>query len=188
MVSAMRSPLALVTLACMFGFGLGTASAQAVGQAVTRPTASQVQVILSQYEEAPTAEQLRRMGPDTLRVLISLYDEERTPAYVRLRVLSAVRHYATPATRTFLLAVLRLPNQSDLHQRQALLSLASAFGDGARVEIARSLSSQHPVVREAAGRALRRIGTAAARRLIVEHGARERDPGVRRTFNEELRR
>ena len=188
MVSAMRSPLALFTLASVLGFGFGSASAQVTDSSVTRPTSPQVQAILSQYEGAPTAEQLRAMGPDTLRVLISLYDNAQTPAYVRLRVLSAVRHYPTPATRTFLLAVLRVPNQSDLHQRQALLSLGRAFGDAARAEISRSLSSRHPVVREAAGRALHRIGTPAAQRLIVEHSARERDPAVRRTFNEELRR
>ena len=188
MVSAMRSPLALITLASMVSIGLGSASAQVTDSSLTQPTSPQVQAILSQYEGAPTAEQLRAMGPDTLRVLISLYDSAQAPAYVRLRVLSAVRHFPTPATRAFLLAVLRVPNQSDLHQRQALLSLGSAFGDAARVDISRSLSSQHPVVREAAGRALHRIGTRAARRMIVEHSARERDPAVRRTFNEELRR
>ncbi len=187
MVPLMRSPLPIITLLAVVGFASGPASAQQAPAPDTQPTAPQLQAALSHYESSPTADQLRAMGPDTLRVLVALYNQAQTPAFVRLRVLSAVRHFPTPATRTFLLAVLRTPNQSDLHQRQALLSLARAFGDSARQDIAPALRSTHPVVREAAGRALHRIGTPAARRLIVEHRARESDPAVRRTFMQELR-
>lgn len=139
----------------------------------TPPSRHQVRQLLSGFEETPGAATWRALGPETLGVLVALYDDASAPPYVRLRAVHAVSFYPSEATRTFLLAVARAPRQSDLFVRQSLLSLARAFGPRAVEDIRPFLDSPEPIVREGAALGLGRIGTEAARealrrRLVVE--------------------
>lgn len=170
-----------LTLALLLG-ALG-APAAAGAQA---PTAQQVRELLSGYEYVPSGEDLRALGPDTLRVLIELYAAPDAPPWVRLRAIAAVGHYPEPATRTFLLAVARAEGQSDLLVREAVLALGRAFGEHAIADVRPFLSHREPVVREAAGMALGRIATPRAVDLLRARIVAERDPGVRRALDRSL--
>lgn len=167
---------------------LAASSAPASAQATPAPSRDGVRQILSAYEGGPTAAEWRAMGPQTLAVLVSLYDDSSQPAYVRLRVLSAVASFPTPATRTFLLAATRAPGQSDLFVREAVLSLGRAFGAGALDDVTPFLGSRETVVREAAARSLALIGTPAAREALRRRLVLEPDATVRATLETALRR
>ncbi len=152
------------------------------------PARAQVRELLSGFEETPGAETWGALGPETLGVLVDLYADAREAPYVRLRAVHAAGFYPSPAARTFLLAVARAPGQSDLFVRQAVLTLARAFGPAAVDDVRPFLASEHPVVREAAATGLGRIGTPEARealrrRLVVEGAA-----PVRETIERALRR
>jgi HEAT repeat protein len=153
----------------------------------TPPSKAQVRQLLSGYEDVPGAETWRRLGPETLAVLVSLYDDPEEAPYVRLRAVSVVSHYPTPATRTFLLAVARAPRQSDLFVREAVLSLGAAFGPRAVDDIRPFLASRHVVVREGATLALSRVGTDAAREALRARLAVEPAPHVREAIARGLR-
>lgn len=157
------------------------------GQAAADPPGkAQVRQLLSGFEAMPAAESWRALGPETLAVLVSLYDDPSEPAYVRLRAVRAVSFYPVAATRTFLLAVTRVPGQGDLFVREAVLSLARAFGRRAVDDVRSFLSSPEPTVREAAAMGLGRIGTERARDALRRRLAIEGAEHVRRTIQRAL--
>jgi hypothetical protein len=132
----------------------------------TPPTKEQLRVALSGYEDMPPAAYWQGLGDEAVPVLAEMYNDPTMPAYVRYRTVYAVAHYPIEATRTFLLAVARLPDQSDLHVRAALVSLARAFGERAIDDVRPFLEHREPVVREGAIQALDRIGTPRAVGLL----------------------
>lgn len=152
------------------------------------PSRDSIRQLLTAYEGGPSAAEWRAMGPETLTVLVSLYNDSAQPAYVRLRVLSAVASFPTPATRTFLLAATRAPGQSDLFVREAVLSLGRAFGAAALDDVTPFLGSGDTVVREAAARSLGLIGTPAARDALRRRLVLEPDATVRQTLQSALSR
>jgi HEAT repeat protein len=152
------------------------------------PTADQLTHALSHFERTATAEELRSLGPNTLQRLMQLYQATNSPGYVKLRALGALRHFPAPATRSFLVAVLEVPGQVDLHKRHALLSLAHAFGATARDEIRPYLNDPEPVVREAAGRALAHLGDTLSLRDIAQRVSQENNRYVRETLESLLNR
>lgn len=158
----------------------GAVSAQAPSQARVRQP-------LSGFEETPGAATWHALGPRTLGVLIDLYEDASVPPYVRLRVVHAVSFYPSAATRTFLRAVASAPRQSDLFVRQALLSLARAFGPRAVDDVAPYLEHAEPVVREGAVRALGRIGTPEAREALRRRLPVEPLAYIRHTIERTLR-
>src|SRR5687768_4239393 len=78
------------------------------------PSRERVRSMLMGYEQIPSHDQWRALGPETLAVLISLYDDQNQPPFVRLRAVGATAAFPTAATRTFLLAVARADGQGDL--------------------------------------------------------------------------
>jgi HEAT repeat protein len=154
----------------------------------TPPSKERVRMMLSGFEDVPSAAHFRALGPETLPVLIELYRDRSQPPFVRLRSVHAVGHFPTPATRTFLLAVARAPGQSDLFIREAVLALGRAFGERALSDVRPFLESPEPVVREGAALAIGRVGSPAAlellRRRLVTEGAEH----VRETIQRQIRR
>ncbi|MEO0326177.1 MAG: HEAT repeat domain-containing protein [Myxococcota bacterium] len=142
------------------------------------PAPEVVRAMLSGYESVPSLAEWRRLGPETLRVLVALYEAPDTAPYVRLRAVAATAAFPTTATRTFLLRVASGAS-SDLIAREAVLTLGRAFGDGARGELAPFLSHRLPLIREAAARALGRIGTPGCRALLEVRLETEGHPAVR---------
>ena len=144
-------------LALVLGFAIVTPTAWA-----DPPTRTQVRQLLSGFETVPGADAWSRLGPQTLGVLVALYDDTSERPFIRLRAVSVAAYYPSPAARTFLLGVARAPRQGDLFVREAVLALGRAFGPRAVGDLRPFLASPMPVVREATVTALTRIGTRPA--------------------------
>ena len=162
-------------------------TAVALPASATPPTKEQLRQMFSGFEDTPSAAQVRALGPETLGVLIELYNDRSMPPYVRLRAVHAVGHFPTRATRTFLLAVARARGQSDLFVREAVLSLGRAFGERAVDDVRPFLANSEPVVREGAAMALGRIGSAPARDALRRRLTTEGAAHVRETISRQLR-
>lgn len=166
----------------VFGLALfGTTSVSA-----EPPNKEHVRQLLMGYETVPTAQAWRAMGPDTIAVLVDLYNDAVQPGFVRLRAVGAVGSYDTPAARTFLLAVAHTSHQSDLFIREAVLAMQRAFGARAVADIEPFLANEFPVVREASVRALAKINTPRARRLLRQRQRVEADATVQTALSRAL--
>ncbi len=135
--------------------------------------------LLSGIEDVPTDAQWRRLGDGSLPVLIELYNDSSEAPFVRLRAVGAVGAFPRAAVRTFLLAVARVDGQNDLFVREAVVTLARAFGTEAASDLLPFLDHDEPVVREATARALggmraTRVSRALRARLRVERAAEVR--------------
>jgi HEAT repeat protein len=153
-----------------------------------QPSVDRVRSLLSGYEHQPGPEQLRALGPDTLQVLISLYEDRGEPTYIRLRAVSAAAHFASTPARAFLRRVAREPGQGDLFVRQAVMGLAQGFGVAALDEVSGFLRHDEPLVRRAAATCLGRMGTTESTRRLRRHLDTEHDPVVRRVVHRMLQR
>jgi HEAT repeat protein len=138
------------------------------------PSKAELSQLLSGYEDVPPASAWQAWGPETLAVLVELYQDTGEPPFVRIRAVSAAAHYPTPAARTFLLAVARAPRQSDLFVREAIVSLGRAFGPRAVDDVRPFLRHAEPVVREGAVVALAQIHTPRALEALRSHLPEER--------------
>lgn len=158
-----------------------------VGASAQAPSRERVRAMLSGIEEVPTDADWRRLGDATLPVLIELYTDRSEAPYVRLRAVGATGAFPREATRTFLLAVANAEGQSDLFVREAVHALARAFGPRAVGDVRGFLGHPEPVVREAAARALGRIGGAEATQALRARLGVERDAVVRESIETALR-
>lgn len=141
-------------------------------------TVERVRGMLSGIDTVPSDADWARLGPDAVPVLVALYDDPATPFFVRVRAVSAVAHYPTPAARAFLDAVARAPGQSVVVVRRALIALAVAFGAQAFESVRPFLRHPDPALRRVAVEQLARMDSARARSALAAHAARESDPGV----------
>jgi len=137
------------------------------------PPRETVVAMLSTIEEGPGADAWRRLGPETLGVLVDLYGDGAQPRFVRRRAVAAAAYFPGPAAKTFLLAVARAPGQHDLTARTAILALGRAFGHRVVPELAGFLSHADPDVREGAVIALVRVNTPRARAALDAHRTAE---------------
>lgn len=172
-------PAAVVIVLCALAPRL--VSAQAA------PSHERVREMLSGIEDVPSDADWRRLGDGVLPVLIDLSDDTSQPPYVRLRAVGATGAFPRAAVRVFLLAVARVEGQSDLLVREALVTLARAFGSAAVGDLVPFLRHDEVVVRDAAARSLGTIGGSAATRALHERLRVERDDTVRRTIERALR-
>jgi HEAT repeat protein len=152
------------------------------------PDLAQVRELLSGYEGGPAESTWRALGPETLGVLITLYDAQGEAPFVRQRAVAAAAYYPSPAARTFLRAVLVTPGQSDLFIRTAVDALARAFGAAAWDEVQPYLAHPAVTVRMGAVRAAVRIGTPAARNALRARLRAEQDAEVREALSAALAR
>lgn len=151
----------------------GRAEAQASEQTVRR-------VLEQGVESPPTARQLNELGAGVERALIAVWRDETAPQYVRMRALSALRHYRSAETRRFLRALIRAPRQRPLVVRRALQSLAMAQGSGARTDLIDALRHPAAMVRRVAVHHLARLPGPKARAALKLHLKREPSAAVRR--------
>jgi len=161
--------------------------APALASAQAAPSREQVRAMLSGIEDTPTETDWRRLGDGALPVLIDLYTDRTAPGFVRLRAVGATAAFPRAATRTFLLAVANAEGQSDLFVREAVNALARGFGQAASADVARFLGHRAPVVREAAARALGRMGGDGATRALRLRLGDESDVVVRESIQRALR-
>ena len=152
------------------------------------PTSDTVRAMLSSFEQGPSPIQWRAMGPETVEVLIGLYNDPNEPGFVRMRAVAATANFPIPATRAFLLEVAIAPGQGDLFIRQAVSSLGRAFGDRALQDVRPFLAHRDYVVREAAVRALGAMRAPVARELLQARMSIENEDAVRSALVEVLAR
>ncbi len=177
------------SLSALLGLAVALASSlvAAPAEAQAGPTRASVRQLLSGIEDVPTDADWRRVGDRALPLLIELYNDPREAPYVRLRAVGATAAFPVPAVRTFLRAVARAPEQSDLFVAEAVEALARGFGAAAVPDVAAFLGHEEPVVREAAARALARVGGDDARRALRERLRVEPLDYVRETLTRALR-
>jgi HEAT repeat protein len=178
-LSTSRAVLALAAVVLASGVFVSSATA-------TPPGRDQVRPLLMSYEQMPPAERWQALGPETLGVLVALYNDPSEPAFVRIRAVHAAGHFAIPATRTFLLAVARAEGQGDLFVREAVMALGRAFGEASVPDVRPFLSHQHTTVREGAVLSLRRVGSARALDALRARRSIERAPHVREAIERAL--
>ncbi|MBX3247892.1 MAG: HEAT repeat domain-containing protein [Myxococcales bacterium] len=161
-------------------FILAAAAASSVSPALAQATLTveRMRGMLSGIDTVPSDATWARLGPEAVEVLIAVYEDPATPFFVRLRAVSALAHYPTPAARTFLERVARAPDQSVLVVRRALVALGEAFGDGAFESVRPFLRHPDAAIRRAAVELLVRMDSGRARSTLAAHAARESDPGV----------
>lgn len=152
------------------------------------PDLARVREMLSGYEGGPPASVWRELGPETLPVLIALYDSTQEAPFVRQRAVAAAAFYPSPATRTFLHAVLATPGQHEIYLRTAVDALARAFGAGAWDEVRPYLAHDIVTVRMGAVRAASRINTPAVRAALRARLGSEQEAEVRDAINAALAR
>ncbi|MCA9606340.1 MAG: HEAT repeat domain-containing protein [Myxococcales bacterium] len=157
------------------------ASAQAA------PSRERVREMLSGIEHTPSDADWQRLGDGVLPVLMELYQHTDEAPYVRMRAVGAVGAFPRPAVRTFLLAVARAEGQNDLMVREAVVTLARAFGPDAVGDLRPFLAHDEVVVREATARALGRVGTRDATAALRQRLSVERDVVVREAIEAALR-
>lgn len=158
-----------------------------LASAQTAPSRERVRELLSGIEHTPSDADWQRIGEGALPILIELSQSPSEAPYVRLRAVGATGAFPRPAVRTFLLAVARVEGQSDLMVREAVVTLARAFGASAVADVAPFLAHEEPVVREATARALGRIRTPAAASALRARLPEERDGVVRDAIQTALR-
>jgi len=150
------------------------------------PDIARVREMLSGYESAPPETAWRALGPEALPVLIALYDSTQEAPFVRQRAVAAAAYYPSPATRTFLHAVLVAPGQSEALVRTAVDALARAFGAAAWDEVRPYLAHGAVTVRMGAVRAASRIDTPAVRAVLRQRLRVEQEAEVRNAINAAL--
>lgn len=146
--------------------------------------------LLSAYEGVNDPAIWRGLGPEseTLAQLVALYNDGDQPGFVRLRAVGAAAHFPSPAARTFFRAVASQAGQGDLFVRQAVASMARAFGDAALEDVEPYLAHRETIVRETAAQALGAMRIARARTLLESRLRIERDQVVRTALSRALRR
>jgi len=159
-----------VALAGLLGGAIGLLPGTAGAEPPPRGT---VLAMLSTIERGPEADAWRRLGPETVGVLVDVYQDPSVPRILRRRAVEAAAHFPGPATKTFLLAVAQAPGQHDLVLRTALLALGRAFGAGVVPELAEFLGHRDRDVREGAIMALAQVNTPPARAALIAHRDRE---------------
>ena len=134
---------------------------------------------LSSYDRGPGASFWQQLDPDTIDVLVRLYDDDDQPPFIRLRAVVVARHFPSSTARTFLLRVARAPNQPGLMVREAVRSLSVAFGARASVDIQGFVGHRDRSVREAAVQALLTHRTTQGMNRLRERLAHETDVVLR---------
>lgn len=151
---------------------------RSLAQTGAPPTRESLVSMLSGFEDTPTLAEIRALGEAAVPLLVAIHDDPSVIAPVRLRAVEAVGAFTTPAARRFLLRVLADPSEPTAVVREAIEALASAAGPEAVSPIGAFLASDDRGVRERAIEALGTIDTAAARRLLAAHVAREHDAAL----------
>jgi hypothetical protein len=178
-LSALALPVLLVSAALLIAPRLAHA---------TPPDVTRVREMLSSYEAGPPESAWRALGPETLPVLIALYDSAQEAPFVRQRAVAASAYYPSAATRLFLRAVLATPGQHEIYLRTAVDALARAFGADAWDEVRPYLAHEVVTVRMGAVRAATRINTPAVRAVLRQRLQVEADAEVRAALTAALAR
>jgi HEAT repeat protein len=143
------------------------------------PTRASIEHMLSGFEDTPTLAQFHALGDGAVPLLAEIHDDASVMQPVRLRAVTAVGAFTTDAAHTFLLRVMRDPNEPAMVVREAIRALARSQGAESVPVIAPFLTNTSRAVRESAIESLGSIGTTAALHQLSRHRAHEHDAALR---------
>ena len=116
--------------------------------------------------EVPSSKQWSDFGPETLNLLVRVYDNADSPTYARIRAVNAAGHYHTEQSRSFLRRVLQTPSQKPVVTRHAISAIERAFGADSLGDIQPMLSSADMSVRQAAAVSIAKMKSTGAEKTL----------------------
>lgn len=145
-----------------------------------------VDALLSGYERVPTEEDWKRLGPDALGVLEQIYNDPAALPSRRTRAVASMAQVDNPEAVSRLKAIVGDSAADPQYRSTAALALAYRTGEKSLPEVQPLLDHQDPRLRDAAARALGRVGTEDARKFLEERLGKEEDPAVREAIQQSL--
>ena len=164
-------------------------TAQAQVPPVADPTVvNKVKMLLSGYEHFPPPKTWMALGDQGAKALMVLTLDETQWPLVRSRSVMALGFYPTEEVKTFLVMLDYKDRIAPMLRRNAIVSLASAFGPSAVPIIGKRLSDEDYFVREAAIKNLAKLGGEQAATLLTEQRKIEKERILRENIDVELKR
>lgn len=139
--------------------------------------------LLSAYESTPTAAEWQAMGSAAAEELFSIAQDKSTSHFQRVRATHALGYFPTDTYRTWLASQLAATTTDAETRRAACYALANGWGDAALPELGAALGDNDVQLRNAAARAISRIGTPASRQVLEARLAVETNSMVRTTLS-----
>jgi hypothetical protein len=138
--------------------------------------------LLRDLERAPTAGEVRQLGPDADRVLIAAARDPAVSRLVRLRAVSALTFAPTVRARAFLLDLLAAAaaarEGADVLDVAAALGALAAHGPSTLPVLLPYLAHASADVRQSAAYAIAASGATQGRASLTARLRVEREPGV----------
>jgi HEAT repeat protein len=147
---------------------------------------AKVEALLSGYERIPTDEDWKRLGPDALGVLEQLYNDPAQLPSTRTRAVASMAQVDNPAAVDSLKAIVADAKVDAQYRSTAVLALGYRTGEQALPQLEPLLDDKSPQMRDAAARAIGKVGTPDARKSLEERLGKEQDPAVREAIQQSL--
>lgn len=147
-------------------------------------TKAALRALLSAEEVTVRPKTLSDLGIGVPQILIEVAQNTEEDPLLRSRALSLLRHYPDdPRVAAFLEAMVGQKGLDPVLLRSALHSHAVVSRSKAIPALAPYLSSEDPLIREAAGRALVATKDQGAMAMVKQAADRESDPSVKQTLH-----
>lgn len=142
-----------------------------------------LRALLSAEEVRVTPKTLSDLGSGVPQLLMEVAQNAEEDPLLRSRALSLLRHYPDePRVAAFLEGMVNQKGLNPVLLRSALHSHGTVSRGKAVPALAPYLSSEDPLIREAAGRALAATRDQGAMAMVKQAADREGDPSVKRTL------
>lgn len=137
--------------------------------------------LLSGYEQAATADELRRLGPGVEAELLSIAEDAGMSRTRREAATYSLGWFPSDATHTWLQARLVDPATDSHIRRSAAWALANGWKDAAVPDLTAAFADPDAQLRNQIARALGKMGTPTARAALEARLPNETDAMVRTT-------
>jgi hypothetical protein len=156
------------------------------------PTRAQLERVLGGIEHAPTADEVKALGPDAATALIAYAGDAKASRLRRSRAIFALKFAPSSAAREFLHQLLheraKAEEGVDALDLAAALGALQPYGQPELALVLPLLGHGAADVRHAAAVMLGELRAVEASSALSARLAVERDPGVRQGLYEALRR
>jgi HEAT repeat protein len=135
--------------------------------------------LLAAYDDPATAEDWRALGDGAPAELMAIARDSKVSSTRRAGAVLALGWFPTPETRTYVTTVLYDVDAANILRRKATFALGNGWGEQAMPELVATLASEDVQLRQAAARAIAKLGTPAAKTALQERLTVEPDRVVR---------
>jgi hypothetical protein len=142
--------------------------------------------LLMSYDTEPGKADWDQVGSDAGDILIEIASDAGRPKIVRARAILALSWFPGKKTREFLLGVVFTQDQDEMLVRKGLYALAGAFGESVVGDVGVFLDHENPDIREASARALGKIASKKALKLLRKRLKVEESEMVRAVLKKEI--